>query len=228
MKELPYRKLFVFIGILSVISLGIYCSISKWTGSKYFDFLAWNLFLAWLPYFISMAAYEVNRRFIYTGMTFVIAALGIVWLLLFPNSPYIITDLIHLTLMKQTYVVKGTLNFNYWFDFIMILIFAWNGFLLGFVSTYQFQFILWKRTNLFVSWVFVLLASVLGGYGILLGREYRLNSWDLVTVFTSMEALIADSMTTNALVFCCLFGLAITIIYTTFYFLINHTREAKS
>src|SRR5215467_5703510 len=59
---------------------------------NYFYFI-WNLFLAWIPFLISMylpiAYYKLRYKF-------VAWILLIIWFLFWPNSPYIITDLLHL------------------------------------------------------------------------------------------------------------------------------------
>ncbi len=52
--------------------------------------LIWNLFLAWMPYLFSFwaAALYASR----SGRWWVIVFPGFLWLIFFPNGPYIITD----------------------------------------------------------------------------------------------------------------------------------------
>ena len=57
-----------------------------------FLFLVWNLFLAFIPFFISSWLYLFKHRFSKITMLPFVA----LWLLFFPNAPYIITDIIHL------------------------------------------------------------------------------------------------------------------------------------
>ena len=52
-------------------------------------FLVWNLFLAWIPvYFAGGFAVVRRRRWL--------LPLGLGWLTFLPNSPYLVTDLVHL------------------------------------------------------------------------------------------------------------------------------------
>ena len=79
----------------------------RWSASCYFwqralyakglahSGLIWNLFLAWLPMLCSLAAYNLQRRAA-RGIWILVTPCILVWLLFFPNAPYILTDIIHL------------------------------------------------------------------------------------------------------------------------------------
>jgi uncharacterized membrane protein len=153
---------------------------------------------------------------------------GILWLLFFPNSPSVITDLIHLTVMKDLYAYKGNITFAYWFDFLVILLFSWTSLLLGAISTYQIQFIIMSVCNKAISWCFVIVASAAGGYGILLGREYRLNSWEAITDWSKVIEVIKESLSSQSIFFCLLFGLFIGTVYVTVYLLINGVSKVRT
>lgn len=129
-----------------------------------YSFLLWNLFLAWIPLLLAQLAYRVIER-----RAFSVAVLFL-WLLFFPNAPYIITDLLHL---------KGYSQNILWFDSLLIFTFAITGLLIGLVSlnlAHQSLEILLGKAQ---AWVFILASLVLLGFGIYLGRYCRLNSWDL-------------------------------------------------
>ena len=51
----------------------------------------------------------------------------------FPNASYIVTDLVHLTARSSRYYVGNGLDYKYWYDLIVLLMFVWTGLLLGFV-----------------------------------------------------------------------------------------------
>src|ERR1044072_7064834 len=62
------------------------------TGDPYYRFLVWNLILAWVPLVLAIAAFSRARR----RHAVVVTALLVLWLLFYPNAPYLLTDFIHL------------------------------------------------------------------------------------------------------------------------------------
>lgn len=138
-------------------------------GNYFFRFLLWNLFLAFIPYIIStwLEYYTQTKKSV-----LVIAGATAVWLLFFPNAPYILTDLFHL---------RPRTEIPIWYDLLLILSFAWNGLILAYVSLTQIQQIFTKLFNKMVSRLFVISTLCLSAFGIYLGRYQRWNSWDIVT-----------------------------------------------
>jgi uncharacterized membrane protein len=140
-----------------------------YTGSGRFISLEWNLFLAYIPYFISQ--WLSDRPFIYTNK-WMFAVTFTAWLLFIPNSFYILTDLFHLVESSTTPM---------WFDLLLILTFAWNGLVMGVLSVRQmekiFQFF-WGRKH---ELLFLYPVMLLNALGIYIGRYLRFNSWDIIT-----------------------------------------------
>jgi uncharacterized membrane protein len=135
-----------------------------------FIFMPWNLFLAYVPYFISTTLTRKhpagNRLLEITGL--------IVWLLFIPNSYYILTDLYHLADGHRNSRVPE------WFDLILILSFAWNGLLLGVLSTRQIEKLMAPDASFLGRWVFLYPVMWLNALGVYIGRDLRYNSWDIV------------------------------------------------
>jgi uncharacterized membrane protein len=133
-----------------------------------FVHFTWNLFLAWIPYLIGIylpiAYYKMRYKFF-------AYLLLVVWFLFWPNSPYIITDLLHLKQRK---------TMPLWYDLGLILSFAWAGLILGYISLIEIQNLVRKRMGRIVSWIFACLMLLLGALGVYIGRYDRLNSWDVL------------------------------------------------
>ena len=162
--------------LFSAFTIGLSLTRVVYTGESMFLWLNWNLFLAFVPFYISRWAtrnaerIENNRLF-----TLLFAA----WLLFIPNAFYIITDLFHLQ--------EGT-AVPLWFDLALIFSFAWNGLLLGILSVRQMEKII-KRKWRFSEVLFVYPIMFLNALGIYIGRYLRYNSWDVVS---SPFQLISD------------------------------------
>lgn len=165
--QLPSRYL-IPVTALSVVAVGLVVARASMTGVLHFRFLLWNLFLAWVPYLLSLAMLRAHR----TGRpTAVIAALGVPWLAFLPNAPYLVTDLIHL---RQRSVPLE-------FDAALLGVFALAGLALGMVSLRHVHHVVAARFGTPWGWVMALSVLALSAVGILLGRVYRFNSWDVVT-----------------------------------------------
>jgi uncharacterized membrane protein len=131
--------------------------------------LPWNLFLAWLPYVFSLWAALLNLR--NQGRWWLLLIPGGLWLIFFPNAPYIVTDFLHLE--TRPYIPL-------WYDITMLATFAWTGCFLAIASLRTMQILVRNYAGWIVSWLFAASVLGLGGLGIYLGRFSRWNSWDLL------------------------------------------------
>jgi len=143
--------------------------------------LIWNLFLAWLPFILSYFAHAISWRQIWLYL--VIPIIAVLWLIFFPNAPYMLTDLQDLA--------RRSAGAPLWYDVIIIVWCSWTAMLLGVVSLYLMQDIVQRRFGRLVGWVFVFAISALSSFGIYIGRFVRLNSWDILQdpAETAMEIL---------------------------------------
>ncbi|WP_342551581.1 DUF1361 domain-containing protein [Paenibacillus sp. FSL R7-0652] len=226
MKKLNYMHMFIFLSAVTVVTLGLYYAAAEWLDQRYFRFLIWNLFLGWIPFLFSSITYGLHRSKWKGALWFALPS-AMVWLLFFPNSSYIVTDLLHLTSRSSRYLSGNGVNFNYWYDLVVVLMFVWAGLLVGFLSMYQIQEVIYERWGRAASWVFVLGGTALAGYGVLLGRVYRLNSWDALTNREMLIRLMHESVSRPSLAFCMFFGLFLLTIYLTLYYLI-HARASDA
>jgi uncharacterized membrane protein len=96
----------------------------------------------------------------------------IAWLLLIPNSFYIVTDLFHL---------KHREPIPLWFDLSLIFSFAWVGLLLGILSFRHMETLVTRHWKPRSRGVFILPVMFLISMGIYIGRYLRYNSWDVIT-----------------------------------------------
>lgn len=157
-----------FMAVLSFFCLGLSLFRVLYSGTYHFLFLNWNLFLALVPWvfttlLVQYPAWQQKR--------WVVAVIAAIWLLFFPNAPYVLTDLFHLSHQSSMPI---------WFDLILILSFAWTGLLFGFLSLWNLEAVLVKHLPSRVVSLISVLCMFLGSFGIYLGRYLRWNSWDLL------------------------------------------------
>lgn len=171
MKILSYiiKPQYFTLGLSIAFALLLLAFRIKLTHSFFYAFLVWNLFLAGIPYLIS----QTLKWYPPLRSSWVLSLLCFgCWLVFLPNSPYIITDLVHLH-SEHSYLK--------WYDLFLVFVFALNGLLLGLLSMADMFALLSKKFSEKVGLFTMFKVSLLCGYGIYLGRFLRFNSWDVLT-----------------------------------------------
>ncbi|MCE6992393.1 DUF1361 domain-containing protein [Dyadobacter sp. CY323] len=171
--------LLAFVSAAAMTLLSMRILIEDWG----FVFLAWNLFLAWIPLVFIKWVWEREVR--KAAPFWLLAIYLTVWLLFFPNAPYIITDLKHL---------RGVPEHMIWYDALMIFTFSVAGFLTGLYSIRIVHRIITYRWNARLAWLVIMISMFASGFGVFLGRYGRWNSWDIVTQPGSLARGIFHSM----------------------------------
>ena len=128
------------------------------SGDLSYGFLAWNLFLAFVPYFISRWL-NSHQQILKNG--FPLAILIFIWIIFMPNSFYIVTDLFHLNNIDDKHS---------WFDLTLILSFSWNGILFGIISIQRMEVILRKRMGKSITFLAICAVMWLNAFGIYIGN----------------------------------------------------------
>ncbi len=209
----PFRFRLTVFGLLcgaTLLSLVLLRIRTMFSETMNYDFLVWNLFLAWIPlglaYLASSAA--IKRRHV----LIILPAASTLWLLFFPNAPYILTDLMHLGYPKS--------DMPLWFDTLLLMWFSWTGLLLGILSLFLMHDIVRRTFGRIAGWAFVLGIGALSSLGIYIGRFLRWNSWDiLLHPQARMAELFYFTMhpSPRSLIFISVFASFFTFIYITLY-----------
>lgn len=169
--------LYIFYVILSFITAYV-------TNDGLHAFLIWNLTLAVIPYAI---AYLIDQKIINTKVGIIIALL--LWLFFFPNSVYIITDLIYVNINDFVLSINGYNPTEYLQDIssYLGLFHIFIGAILGLVYGYKSLSVLYNLSKKTVVGKYrdllVVLVFFLSAVGIYIGRFFRYNSWDIFKIF---------------------------------------------
>jgi uncharacterized membrane protein len=161
---------FILLNIACAMCVGLVLARVAYSESGRHLGLIWNLFLAWIPFMLAYFAHAVSWR--KATLYLIIPFIAFLWLIFFPNAPYMLTDLQDLT--------RKANDAPLWYDVIIVVWTSWTGTLLGVISLYLMQDIIIRRFGRTTGWVFVFVIAVLSSFGIYIGRFVRLNSWDIL------------------------------------------------
>ena len=161
---------FTLLNAACVVCIGLVAARVAYSDSSRHIGLIWNLFLAWIPFILSYIAHAISWRRIWLYL--VIPFVAFLWLIFYPNAPYMLTDLQDLA--------RTATDAPLWYDVIIVVWCSWTAMLLGVVSLYLMQDIVLRTFGRFIGWAFVFAISAMSSFGIYVGRFVRLNSWDIL------------------------------------------------
>ncbi|MDR3519856.1 MAG: DUF1361 domain-containing protein [Candidatus Pacebacteria bacterium] len=204
MESKKITKPLIFLSIIAIVFN--LARLDAW-GTTNLLYLIWNLFLAWVPYIISLFLIKKDTRIRYFIPVF------FVWILFFPNAMYLVTDVFH---------VVSSSPASLWYDSLLLFFFGWVGLFLGMLSLFHVHQYLKAHLNYFFSEVGVFLICLVSSFGVYLGRFERWNSWD---VFLNPTELVKNSFnvstnlahTGTPLIFVVVFTVFIYSVYRTMY-----------
>jgi uncharacterized membrane protein len=220
------RKRGQFLALLFASGVGVGLVTTRVILTRRFQhlYLPWNLLLAWVPWIATtlLDRWDQSAQ-IQKGKRLTAMA---VWFFFFPNAPYILTDLVHL----------GPKYYgHYWVDMLLILLVAFTGLLLGFLSLQSMQQRVARRFHWPAAWLFVMAMSLLSGMGIYAGRFLRWNSWDVVArpgrvMDDGLLWVLSSFERPLSIVFPLLFGI---VLFTTYVVvasisMIDNSRDARA
>jgi uncharacterized membrane protein len=216
----PRQATLVFLALALASGVGVALVTARFAVSHQFAYfnLVWNLFLAWLPLGFAFLAGRFRgspRRWL---------ACAFLWLLFLPNSPYLVTDLVHL---------KPRPPVQLWYDILLVQSFVLTGLLLGFLSVYLMHRLVSHSFGWRTGWIFTCVILGLTGFGIYLGRFERWNSWDLflspIELFSYIcDVIVHPRANKRAVVFSVLCTAFLLLTYLAFYALTALHRSHQS
>ena len=202
---------FALLTAASIVCVSLVSARIAYSDSRRYSSLVWNLFLAWIPFLLAYLAYVLSWS--RTLLFLVIPAFAFLWLIFFPNAPYILTDLQHLG--------DGAGRVPVWYDVILLVWFSWTGMLLGIVSLNLMQEIIRRQMGRLPSWLFVLVVAGLTSAGVYVGRFVRLNSWDIFQDPTGAASEVFDWLADPSLR-----SAGFIALYTAFFLFVYLTMHA--
>ena len=146
--------------------------------SMAYDYLLWNLVLAWLPFALSLWLVRILEYKLWSSWEGLIVSL--LWLSFLPNSFYMVSDFIHIQDVQTVDVL---------YDAVMFTSFIFTSVILGFSSLYLIHGEFRKRLSARAAGGWVAAVLLLCSFAIYIGRDLRWNSWD---IFINPTGLLFD------------------------------------
>jgi uncharacterized membrane protein len=182
--DLARRQLRNLLMILALVALSLVCTgllryRMDYTGSWRYNFMTWNLLLAWVPLATAVCADGLSRAR-WLPVRAAVLPVAAIWLAFLPNAPYLATDLVHLS---------PSPIMPFWYDKLMLGLYGVTGVLIGAASMVLMKDVIARLAGAAAGSLFVSGAAVLAAFGICLGRFDRLNSWE---VFSSPSLVLRE------------------------------------
>jgi uncharacterized membrane protein len=172
------------------------------------SWMLFNIFLAIVPVVLGWLLLRIKNGLLKT-------LIGIVWFLFLPNTIYIFTDLAH--------IIPNWGMVNNWGRFILLIqygVLEVIGFITFILALYPFEKIIHKNPVLNKKNrgdLLIILINYLIGFGIVLGRIERINSWDALFNIKSVFQASLHILSSPELLFLVIFfGLLSNFYYFLF------------
>src|SRR3972149_1522164 len=140
---------FILLNMACLVCIMLVAARVAYSDSRRHTGLIWNLFLAWIPFILAYIAHAVSWRRMWLYL--VIPVIAFLWLIFFPNAPYMLTDLQDLA--------RRASDAPLWYDVLIVVWFSWTGMLLGVISLYLMQDIIFRAFGRAAGWIFVFAIS---------------------------------------------------------------------
>lgn len=173
-----------------------------------FSWMIFNILLALLAVFFGWLFYLTNKK-ILRIFSFVL------WILFIPNTIYLFTDLINIPAQWGIAAVFEKIVFTFQYGLLPFI-----GLITFILSVHPFELMLQKyiakSKKRYADWTLILLNFIVG-FGVVLGRVERLNSWEAITnPVLAINAGIHILTMFDLLLLTALFGLFANFVYYLF------------
>jgi|GEM_PF-1311903 len=168
--------------------------------------LPWNIFLAWLPLFFVLCVLWATHKN-KCCLRLLTLPCWALFFFFYPNSPYMLTNLIHLNRFQFFSYGQFSADPATWFAFLVLITGVAAGCGVGSISLVMIERHIEQKHGVVWGCLLITMVSLSSGIAIWIGRILRFNSWDIVfRPFYLLRELIAQ-FDLNAFFLCILFAI---------------------
>lgn len=196
--------------------------------SDRYQLMLLNGLLAYIP--IELSFWLTSKKIKSTSLFLII---GFVWLVFFPNLPYLLTDLVHLSWLRpyipDSYALLSAPNI--WKDFYLLLAGVMGFLIVGYHSLKAIGDTLATRFHFKTKYdvhLFYLFICGISSFGIYLGRFSRLHTVYLITEPVESIRAIIDAFEPNMYLFILGFTILQLVLFYAVSFVNLNTTTSKN
>jgi uncharacterized membrane protein len=165
--------------------------ISAAFSDVYSGWIAWNLFLAFIPVALSFWLFR-RKKVVRSSLWWLILVLFIAFL---PNAPYMLTDVVHLIRGVRSGIPAWVIALVFIPLHLAAILGGFEAYVVSLLN--QGYYLRKQGFRRRIIWSTELLLHLLSAIGIYLGRFRRFNSWDLVTAPSDVVLSTLDDLTSR-------------------------------
>jgi len=175
LQEVQNRNhLYISLFLMLMFTLALIVFKVFFTANFLYAGIGFNLLLALFPFFISSVILFSSDKKFDTIRDYVIL---FIWTLTFPYTIYLITFFLHF---------NEKISFSNWLDMLIVLIVAFNGLLLAFISLFDIEKKLSEIFSNVTVKVILFIAIILGSLSVYIGKFLPWNGLDIINNPTIM------------------------------------------
>ncbi|WP_172252659.1 DUF1361 domain-containing protein [Saccharibacillus deserti] len=183
--------------LLTLLDLAVLLDIRSAAEGRPYRFMIWNFFLAWIPAAAAVGLDLLSLLRRGPLRIILLAGTGLLWLFFYPNTAYLLTDLLH---VFRSYPIDPQQRFRgdigFWHHLLPMLLAALLGLLIAGASLYSVHRLVSRAFGRLPGALFAGAVLLLSSFGIYMGRFIRWNSWDVVSsplmLLKDMRDLLID------------------------------------
>ena len=151
--------------------------------------LIWNALLAFIPVVMVLVHSKIKEKKVLAIFIFLL------WLIFYPNSVYLVTDLIYLessNYIESLGLYQGLLYLQDFGSYLALFHFIIAAFMGGVFAYHSFTYFFEEcsKINLKTKILFFIFIPFIASIGIYIGRFLRYNSWDVLNVLSLTKDFI--------------------------------------